>query len=821
MCQLCGNDQHIDGDAAAIDPGASGQLPGSDTVPGSTATPFSLDIGGVAHGYVNFIGDQDWYSVDLVAGQTYTMALTGIGTDGVHNTLLSLHGPDGTLVASNDDGLPNQNSIITFTASSSGTYYIDAGGYNTGQYGVSIAAGPRATVDVEMGAGIIDASSIGGFEFSWSATPGTGATVTVGFAATSDGTEIGFSQFTAQQITATQAILQYYSEVCGLTFEIVSGYTNDAAILLSNFNDSTAPEGAHAFYPGSTNPSSTAGNVYVNTFFLSTDLGLGGQDFQLLMHELGHSMGLSHPGLYDITQGGTITYGVNAEFIQDTHQYSVMSYFDESNTTTSWGFWPETLMLLDIYALQQVYGANYSTRSGDTVYGFNSNAGGVYNFASNSAPAVCIWDGGGIDTLNLSGYGTSQTISLVAGTFSNIGGLVGNVSIALGAVIENAVGGSSADTIILSSDSVDNQVNGNSGADHVYVSYNSGSGYTLRVGSTASNLVMLGADGADTLLNCEFVHFADGAVVSTASLVGTTPVYHAQSDFNGDGRSDIVFQHTNGQLFQWQMNGLSVTGAGFVGNNADPNWHVVATGDFNGDGRSDTLFQHTDGQVYQWQMNGLSVTGAGFVGNNADPNWQIVATGDFNGDDRSDMLFQHTNGQLYQWQMNGLSVIGAGFVGSNSDPNWQVVATGDFNGDGSSDILFQNTNGQLYQYQMNGLSVTGAGFVGSNSDPGWQVVATGDFNGDGSSDILFQNTNGQLYQYQMDGLSVTGAGFVGSNSDPNWHVAGTGDFNGDGRSDILFQHTNGQLYQYQMNGFSVTGAGFVGNNADPGWQVVL
>jgi serralysin len=273
----------------------------------NTSTAYALQAGQTAHGSVNFIGDQDWYSVNLVAGQTYTIALTGIGTDGVHNTLLSLHGPDGTVVASNDDGLPNQNSIITFTASSSGTYYIDAGGYNTGQYGVSIAAGPRATVDVEMGAGIIDASSIGGFEFSWSATPGTGATVSVGFRQTSDGTEIGFSQFTAQQIAATQAVLQYYSEVCGLTFEFVNlgGYTNDAAILLSNFNDSTAPESAHAFYPGSTAPTSTSGDVYVNTFFPSTDLGLGGQDFQLLMHELGHSMGLSHPGLYDILQGGT------------------------------------------------------------------------------------------------------------------------------------------------------------------------------------------------------------------------------------------------------------------------------------------------------------------------------------------------------------------------------------------------------------------------------------------------------------------------------------------------------------------------------------
>src|SRR6185503_11104660 len=114
----------------------------------------------------------------------------------------------------------------------------------------------------------------------------------------------------------------------------------------------------------------------------------------------------------------------------------VMGYFDESNTTTSFGSYPDTLMLYDIYALQQIYGANLATRSGNTVYGFNSTAGGVYDFTINTDPALCIWDGGGIDTLDCSGYSNSQIISLVAGTFSNIGGFSGNVSIAIGAVIE-------------------------------------------------------------------------------------------------------------------------------------------------------------------------------------------------------------------------------------------------------------------------------------------------------------------------------------------------------------------------------------------------
>jgi hypothetical protein len=298
---------------------------------------------------------------------------------------------------------------------------------------------------------------------------------------------------------------------------------------------------------------------------------------------------------------------VNAEFIQDTHQYTVMSYFDESNTTTSWGFHPETLMLLDVHALQQIYGANYSTRSGNTVYGFNSNAGDVYNFALNDDPALCIWDGGGIDTINLSGYGTSQTISLIAGTFSNVGGLVGNVSIALGAVIENAVGGSAGDTIILSGDSVDNQVNGNSGSDHVYVSYNSGSGYTLQAGSTASNLVMLGAAGTDTLLSCEFVHFADGTMVTTASLIASAPS-DVRSDFDGDGRNEILVMNAGmGVLSYGDVTSGGITW-NFIGGLAS-GWQVLDVGDFNGNVYDDILVQNASMGVLSFgQVGGGDVT---------------------------------------------------------------------------------------------------------------------------------------------------------------------------------------------------------------------
>src|SRR5258708_10619028 len=105
--------------------------------------------------------------------------------------------------------------------------------------------------------------------------------------------------------------------------------------------------------------------------------------------------------------------------------------------------------MADIYAVGSMYGAASSTRTGDTVYGFNSNAGAVFNFGNyTSAPALTIYDSGGNDTLDCSGYSAAQTIDLHPGAFSSVGGLVHNIGIAVNTTIETAIGGTGNDTLI-------------------------------------------------------------------------------------------------------------------------------------------------------------------------------------------------------------------------------------------------------------------------------------------------------------------------------------------------------------------------------------
>ncbi len=88
------------------------------------------------------------------------------------------------------------------------------------------------------------------------------------------------------------------------------------------------------------------------------------------MHEIGHAVGLSHPGNYNAAPGVYITFDNHAEFTADSRQYTVMSYFSYGETagieTNGSGVAigePDTLLLYDILALQQIYGANTATRS--------------------------------------------------------------------------------------------------------------------------------------------------------------------------------------------------------------------------------------------------------------------------------------------------------------------------------------------------------------------------------------------------------------------------------------------------------------------------
>jgi ribosomal protein S11 len=144
-----------------------------------------------------------------------------------------------------------------------------------------------------------------------------------------------------------------------------------------------------------------------------------------------------------------------------------------------------------------------------------------------------------------------------------------------------------------------------------------------------------------------------------------------------------------------------------VGNVASQ-WSIAGTGDFNGDGKADILWQDTSGNVAIWLMNGTTVLNASssFVSQVSGGQWLIKGTGDFNGDGMSDILWQDMSGNVAIWEMNGTTVLNqnSSFV-ANVAGQWSIQLTGEFNGDGMSDVLWQDTSGNVAIWEMNGTAV--------------------------------------------------------------------------------------------------------------------
>lgn len=175
-----------------------------------------------------------------------------------------------------------------------------------------------------------------------------------------------------------------------------------------------------------------------------------------MVHEIGHTLGLGHP---------------EGDYPENRDIYSTMSYglsvfrptSNKPNTFVSDS--TQTPMMHDIAGVHLIYKPNHETRKGNTTYGFNSNTErDHYTLTSaKDLPFFCVWDNGGEDTLDFSGFKQDQKINLNAESLSNIGGREGNVSIAKGVRVENAIGGSGNDVVIGNRDN--NRITGGAGQD--------------------------------------------------------------------------------------------------------------------------------------------------------------------------------------------------------------------------------------------------------------------------------------------------------------------------------------------------------------------
>jgi FG-GAP-like repeat len=287
----------------------------------------------------------------------------------------------------------------------------------------------------------------------------------------------------------------------------------------------------------------------------------------------------------------------------------------------------------------------------------------------------------------------------------------------------------------------------------------------------------------------------------------------AENDFDGDGKSDILWRNDSGLVYIWYMDGTTIVSDGSVFN-LSSDWHYQDTGDFNGDGQADILWRNDSGLIYIWYMDGTTISGGGEVFTLTN-DWQLQGVGDFDGDGKSDILWRNTSGLVYIWYMDGTTIVSDGSV-FNLSSDWTYQDIGDFNGDGQADILWRNDNGQIYIWYMDGTTISGGGEVFTLTND-WQIQGVADFDGDGKSDILWRNTSGLVYIWYLDGTTIVSDGSVFDLSS-DWTYQDMGDYNGDGQADILWRNDSGQIYIWYMDGTTISGGGAV-FTLTPDWKV--
>ena len=426
-----------------VGPLEADEVQGVDTVGSGIGTTATLAIGASTNGWVNLANDTDWYAVTMVAGQSYTFTLNGTT---LADPYLELYNSNGLLIGFDDDFGSGINSALRWTATATDTYYLNAqsfpGGGGTGSYTLSAAtsspANPLDAIDYHYTMPTTNISI-------WFSTPGY----------TNPSGDATLRSWTQPEIDAVMAALGTYTAIAPLSFSIAPSQ-GAATWIFSLVN-----------LPGNTLGYFAVGSQYAafdpTVADFTAGLTPGGNSWVTIIHEAGHGLGMAHPhdnGAEDygpdnseVMQGVTDAFESFGTFNLNQGVFTTMTYNDGWRTS-GFGGPPSNIvggqatpMALDVALIQQRYGVNPTTGSGNS----------TYTLALTNSAYRSIWDVSGTDTISYAGAGNA-TIDLRAATLLNavggggyvsfVQGVHGGWTIANGVLIENATGGSGNDTLI-------------------------------------------------------------------------------------------------------------------------------------------------------------------------------------------------------------------------------------------------------------------------------------------------------------------------------------------------------------------------------------
>ena len=240
---------------------------------------------------------------------------------------------------------------------------------------------------------------------------------------------VGFTSFTELQKQTIRDLFYVLQSQTGLAFSEVTG---DAGQIRLGVNQQANTRG-YSFIPDEFKGDARAGDVWIDQETAAV-MKPGQEGYYVLLHELGHALGLQHPLTEADTSGATVLLN-SLSSVNNTVMLDV-------STASVGGAWPTWFGSFDLQALRHLYG-NRAYASGNDTY-----------VVKDATSIMTIIDDGGMDTLDASNVSVSVSIDLRAGKLSSIGmdtdgtSKFNNVAIAIGSLIENVMGSPYDDVII-------------------------------------------------------------------------------------------------------------------------------------------------------------------------------------------------------------------------------------------------------------------------------------------------------------------------------------------------------------------------------------
>lgn len=337
----------------------------------------------------------------------------------------------------------------------------------------------------------------------------------------------------------------------------------------------------------------------------------------------------------------------------------------------------------------------------------------------------------------------------------------------------------------------------------------SGGGTDLAANLRTATLPLVADSTCDTALRT--VLGADYFIESSMICAGT-PATGAdegtKSPCNGDSGGPLVVGGKVAGIVSWGVEGCTAAGAYPVFTKVAPYaWAAqprVDDTDWNFDGRADMLGRTPSGGLFEMDSTGESVTGPAYLGTGWDTlSWMMQA--DLDRDWLQDMIVRDpADGHLYReyfdhaagaWQWMQITTVWGGYK--------QYAVPGDLTGDSRPDLLTLDVDGSVYLYPGKGNGeFFGKTKVVNGAWKGMTLFGRGDFSGDGKADLLVRYPDDTLYLYRgTQNQSAPFATRVQVRTGWNFTAfVANGDVNGDGRADVLARQPDGTMFLYPGTG---------------------